>query len=190
VCPSSFIDRRRVRQVPNALPRSKALKHGHSRVRTSSIGADRGNDGIWIYELAGSITINRGQMASRGISSLTHHRRFPRLSRPAATSMVIINTSSLEACMLLRYISQSLHYRIYKIQSTTSSQFRRRPERRLWRSVRCKRIFVSHVASEESPRSPALRPRASFVNLSTVAASERIPVCCVSPSPAAEYFIR
>jgi hypothetical protein len=30
-------DRRRVRQVPNALPRSKALKHGHCRGRTSSV---------------------------------------------------------------------------------------------------------------------------------------------------------
>jgi hypothetical protein len=57
VCPSSFIDRRRVRQVPNTLPRSKALRHGHCRVRTSSIGADRGDDGIWIYELAGSFII-------------------------------------------------------------------------------------------------------------------------------------
>jgi hypothetical protein len=54
VCPSSFIDRRRVRRIPNALHRSKVLKHGHCRVRTSSIGADRGDDGIWIYGLVGS----------------------------------------------------------------------------------------------------------------------------------------
>jgi hypothetical protein len=57
VCPSSFIDRRRVRRIPNALHRSKALKHGHCRVKTSPIGADRGDDGIWIYGLAGSFII-------------------------------------------------------------------------------------------------------------------------------------
>jgi hypothetical protein len=57
VYPSSFIDRRQVRRIPNALPRSKALKHGHCRGKTSSIGADRGDDGIWIYRLAGSFII-------------------------------------------------------------------------------------------------------------------------------------
>jgi hypothetical protein len=31
---------------------TKALKHGHCRGRISSIGADRGDDGIWIYGLA------------------------------------------------------------------------------------------------------------------------------------------
>jgi hypothetical protein len=62
VCPSSFIDRRRVRRIPQALHKSKAPKHGHCRVRTSSIGADRGDDGIRIYGLAGSfitVTINK-----------------------------------------------------------------------------------------------------------------------------------
>jgi hypothetical protein len=50
----------------NALHRSKALKHGHCRVRTSSIGADRGDNGIWIYELTGSFVIvnNVNQIAS------------------------------------------------------------------------------------------------------------------------------
>jgi hypothetical protein len=56
VCSSSFIDRRRVRRIPHTLHRSKALKHGHCRVRTSSIGADRGDEGIWINVLAGSFT--------------------------------------------------------------------------------------------------------------------------------------
>jgi hypothetical protein len=66
VCPSSFIDRRRVCQIPHTLHRSKALKHGHCRSRTSSIGADRGDDGIRIYELAGSfLTINNIQITSR-----------------------------------------------------------------------------------------------------------------------------
>jgi hypothetical protein len=65
VCPSSFIDRRRVRRIPQALHRSKALKHGHCRGRTSSIGADRGDDGIWIYWLAGSfVTFNNVQIPS------------------------------------------------------------------------------------------------------------------------------
>jgi hypothetical protein len=32
VCPSSFIDRCRVRRIPHALHESKALKHGHCRV--------------------------------------------------------------------------------------------------------------------------------------------------------------
>jgi hypothetical protein len=41
----------------NTLPRSKALEHGHCRVRTSSIGVDHGDDGIWIYGLAGSFII-------------------------------------------------------------------------------------------------------------------------------------
>jgi hypothetical protein len=36
---------------------SKALKHGHCRGRTSSIGVDRGDDGIRIYGLAGSFII-------------------------------------------------------------------------------------------------------------------------------------
>jgi hypothetical protein len=50
---------------PKALHESKARKHGHCRGRTSSIGADRGEDGIWIYGLAGSfITFNSGQIAS------------------------------------------------------------------------------------------------------------------------------
>jgi hypothetical protein len=45
---------------------SKALKHGHYRVITLSIGADRGDDGIWIYALTGSfITLNNlNQIAS------------------------------------------------------------------------------------------------------------------------------
>jgi hypothetical protein len=64
VCPSSFIDRRRVRRIPHTLLRSKALKHGHCRVRTSSIGADRGDDGIWIYGLTGSFIIFTRQIAS------------------------------------------------------------------------------------------------------------------------------
>jgi hypothetical protein len=42
---------------PKALHESKARKHGHCRGRTSSIGADRGDDGIWINELAGSFII-------------------------------------------------------------------------------------------------------------------------------------
>jgi hypothetical protein len=46
------------------LYRSKALKHGHCRGRTSSIDADRGDDGIWIYGLAGSFTIIAGKIAS------------------------------------------------------------------------------------------------------------------------------
>jgi hypothetical protein len=71
VCPSSFIDRRRVRQVPNTLPRSKALRHGHCRVRISSIGADRGDDGIWIYGLAGSFTII-GKIASTSTKRRRH----------------------------------------------------------------------------------------------------------------------
>jgi hypothetical protein len=57
MCPSSFIDRRRVRRIPQALHDSKALKYGHCRVRTSSIGAVCGDDGIWIYGLAGSFII-------------------------------------------------------------------------------------------------------------------------------------
>jgi hypothetical protein len=65
VCPSSFIDRRRVRRIPHTLHRSKALKHGHCRGRTSSIGAIRRDDGIWIYRLAGSfITFDNDQIAS------------------------------------------------------------------------------------------------------------------------------
>jgi hypothetical protein len=77
VCPSSFIDRRRVRRIPQALHRSKALKHGHCRVRTSSIGADRGDNEIWIYGLAGSfIIVNNSQIISGQL-----HRRQP---RPAA----------------------------------------------------------------------------------------------------------
>jgi hypothetical protein len=49
----------------NALSRSKAPKHGHCRGKTSSIGADRGDDGIWIYGLAGSSIIFKNmQMAS------------------------------------------------------------------------------------------------------------------------------
>jgi hypothetical protein len=43
----------------NALHESKACKHGHCRGRTSSIGADRGDDGIWIYGFAGSFTNHR-----------------------------------------------------------------------------------------------------------------------------------
>jgi hypothetical protein len=44
---------------------SKAPKHGYCRVRTSSIGADRGDDGIWIYGLAGSLIIFKNmQIAS------------------------------------------------------------------------------------------------------------------------------
>jgi hypothetical protein len=50
---------------------SKAPKHGHCRVRTSSIGADRGDDGIWIYGLAGSfIIVNNRQIASGGMISI------------------------------------------------------------------------------------------------------------------------
>jgi hypothetical protein len=36
---------------------SKAFKHGHCRGRTSSIGADREDDGIWIYRLVGSFIV-------------------------------------------------------------------------------------------------------------------------------------
>jgi hypothetical protein len=55
----------------NALHRSKALKHGHCRVRTSSIGADRGDDRIWIYGLAGSfVTFNNSQITSGQIIHL------------------------------------------------------------------------------------------------------------------------
>jgi hypothetical protein len=54
VCPSSFIDRRRVHRIPYTLHESKALKYGHCWVKTSSIGADRGDDVIWINILAGS----------------------------------------------------------------------------------------------------------------------------------------
>jgi hypothetical protein len=44
---------------------SKAPKYGHCRVRTSSIGADRGDDGIWIYGLVGSfVTFNNVQIPS------------------------------------------------------------------------------------------------------------------------------
>jgi hypothetical protein len=64
VCPSSFIDRCRVCRIPHTLHESKALKHGHCRVTTSSIGTDRGDDGIRIYGLAGSsITFNNNQIA-------------------------------------------------------------------------------------------------------------------------------
>jgi hypothetical protein len=64
VCPSSFIDRRRVRRIPQALHESKALKHGHYRLKTLSIGTDRGDDEIWIYGLAGSFIIFILQIAS------------------------------------------------------------------------------------------------------------------------------
>jgi hypothetical protein len=37
----------------------KALKHGHCRVKTLSIGADRGNDGRWIHGFTGSITLHQ-----------------------------------------------------------------------------------------------------------------------------------
>jgi hypothetical protein len=59
----SFINHRRVRWIPRSLYDSKALKHEHCRVRTSSIGTDRGNDG-WIYELTGSIIIIDIKIAS------------------------------------------------------------------------------------------------------------------------------
>jgi hypothetical protein len=91
VCRSSFIDRRRVRRIPQALHESKALKHGHCRDRTSSIGADRGDDGIWIYGLADSFVIvnivkiasrrsstsSTPTMASRGWLYKTQDRVFP-----------------------------------------------------------------------------------------------------------------
>jgi hypothetical protein len=49
----------------NTLHRSKALKYEHCRVRTSSISADRGDDGIWIFGLAGSfIIVNNVQIPS------------------------------------------------------------------------------------------------------------------------------
>jgi hypothetical protein len=52
-----------------AFLRSKALEHGHCRGKTSSISADRGDDGIWIYVLAGSFIIFICQIASgHGIS--------------------------------------------------------------------------------------------------------------------------
>jgi hypothetical protein len=66
VCPSSFIDRRRVRWIPRSLYESKALKHVHCRVKTSSIGADRGDDGIWIYGLAGSFIIFKNVQIASG----------------------------------------------------------------------------------------------------------------------------
>jgi hypothetical protein len=74
VCPSSFIDRRRVHRIPHTLHRSKALKHGHCRVRTSSIGADRGDDGIWIYGLDGSFIIVK--IAHRRSSPSARHPNF------------------------------------------------------------------------------------------------------------------
>jgi hypothetical protein len=57
---------------PSSLPdptfsshKSKALKDGHCRVKTSSIDADRGDDEIWIYGLAGSfVTIDINQIIS------------------------------------------------------------------------------------------------------------------------------
>jgi hypothetical protein len=52
---------------------SKALKHGHCRGRISSIGADRGNDEIWIYGFADSFVIFNniaGQIAGQIASSL------------------------------------------------------------------------------------------------------------------------
>jgi hypothetical protein len=49
----------------NALSKSKAPKHGHCRGKTSSIGAVCGDDGIWIYGLAGSfVTFNNVQIPS------------------------------------------------------------------------------------------------------------------------------
>jgi hypothetical protein len=64
VCPSSFIDRRRVYQIPHTLHELKALKYGHCRGRTSSIGADRGDNRIWIYGLADSfVTFNNVEIA-------------------------------------------------------------------------------------------------------------------------------
>jgi hypothetical protein len=51
------------------LPRSKALRHGHCRGRTSSIGTDHGDDGIWIYGLAGSfITFKNVEIQSDRIN--------------------------------------------------------------------------------------------------------------------------
>jgi hypothetical protein len=60
---------------------SKALKHGHCRVRTSSIGANRGDDGIWIYGLVGSFIIfNNIQIASGRLAGSSCHQRlqFPK----------------------------------------------------------------------------------------------------------------
>jgi hypothetical protein len=103
VCPSSFIDRRRVCRIPQALHDSKALKHGHCRVRTSSIGADRGDDGIWIYGLTGSFTIIAGKIASasRKFSSSTNKsqiasERLISMGRSAADNVATYSqTSSL-----------------------------------------------------------------------------------------------
>jgi hypothetical protein len=66
---------------PKALHESKARKHGHCRGRTSSIGADRGDDGIWIYELAGSfITFKNVKIASGRLTRSSRHRQQPDLN--------------------------------------------------------------------------------------------------------------
>jgi hypothetical protein len=49
---------------------SKAHKHGHCRVRTSSIGAVCGDDGIWIYGLVGSFVIFNNDQIASGASSV------------------------------------------------------------------------------------------------------------------------
>jgi hypothetical protein len=64
----------------NALSRSKAPKHGHYRGKSSSIDADRGDDGIWIYELAGSLNFfmnkigNPSQLGAVNTAARSHLR--------------------------------------------------------------------------------------------------------------------
>jgi hypothetical protein len=92
VCPLSFIDRRRVRWIPHTLHKSKALKHGHCRVRTSSIGAICGDNEIWIYVLTGSLIIfnNVNQIAS-DTSSTTLRSNLCRVHNSGSVPCVVFS---------------------------------------------------------------------------------------------------
>jgi hypothetical protein len=71
-----LFDRRRVHRIPRSLHESKALKHGHCRGRTSSIGTDREDDGIWIYGLAGSFAdLHRLSITNRHRLTFADRRR-------------------------------------------------------------------------------------------------------------------
>jgi hypothetical protein len=96
VCPSSFIDHRRVRRIPHTLYRSKTLKHGHCWGRTSSIGADHGDDGIWIYGLAGSfVIINNVQIPSDHLICIA------RLTSSSTTSVAFWIAATLAAAYFI-----------------------------------------------------------------------------------------
>jgi hypothetical protein len=95
---------------PRSLHEPKALKHGHCRGRTSSIGADRGDDGRWIHGFTGSITLHQAlqQIRRNRAKNFNSCDRFDVIA-PRTLTPVTDSTSSSQDLRLRHHALQLRH---------------------------------------------------------------------------------